>query len=112
MSPLDVNDFQQVGNGQDYQAHLYDSRYAYPYNSPVNVNYKKATVVSTITPSPNMYSPLFKSNQPLNELTYSGGNTQLLRIPLQMNEPNSNEMLRSQDILITPYNRVKYSEQC
>jgi hypothetical protein len=46
---------------------------------------------------------------PANELIYSGGYTQLLKIPLQMNEPNSFEQLRSQDVLITPYNRIKYS---
>jgi len=42
-----------------------------------------------------------------NQLNYSGGTTQLLKIPLQMNEPY-NEQLRTQEVLITPYNRIKY----
>ena len=50
-------------------------------------------------------------NQPINnntnQLNYSGGSTQLIKIPLQMNEPY-NEQLRSQEILITPYNKIKY----
>ena len=29
-------------------------------------------------------------------------------IPLQMNEP-FNEQLRSQEVMITPYNRIKYN---
>ena len=54
----------------------------------------------------------YSGNSNGNLLTYSGGTTELLKIPLQMNEPNSYEQLRSQDVLITPYNRVKYSDKC
>ena len=43
-----------------------------------------------------------------NQLNYSGGSTQLIKIPLQYNEPH-NEQLRTQEVLITPYNRIKYS---
>jgi hypothetical protein len=32
----------------------------------------------------------------------------MIEIPLQMNYPNDNEQLRSQKILVTPYNKIKY----
>jgi hypothetical protein len=45
-----------------------------------------------------------------NQLYYSGGTTEMIKIPLQYNVPYEPEQLRSQDILITPYNRIKYSK--
>ena len=39
---------------------------------------------------------------------YSGGNTALINIPLQTNVP-FDEPLRSQSVLVTPYNQIKYS---
>ena len=46
-------------------------------------------------------------NPSTNELLYSGGETNMINIPLQMNSPNE-EQLRTQKILITPYNKIKY----
>jgi hypothetical protein len=94
-----------------------DTRYKFPLLSPVIPLVYSAEILDTVQPSSDLYSSqdpgMFKLlNQPqsgkLNELDYSGGKTQLIKIPLQINEPY-NEPLRSQDILITPYNRIKYS---
>ena len=102
-----LNDYNYLSTAP-YEAHTFDTRYQYPFNAPVNPMVSKSTRTDVMVPSTDLYSPLF-NNTNLNQLTYSGGNTQLLRIPLQMNYPNSDEILRSQDILVTPYNRVKYS---
>ena len=80
-----------------------DSRYEYPLNPPVNPIVNQS-VVENIIPVPNELNT--------NELVYSGGTNQLLKIPLQMNDPNLNEQLRSQNVLITPYNEIKYSTTC
>jgi hypothetical protein len=77
--------------------HFLDSRYKYPVNPPVNPNVKQTTITRP------------KEGSLLN---YSGGQNELLNIPLQFNVPNDNEQLRSQPILITPYNRIKYSNNC
>ena len=101
--------------------HFYDSRYQYPYKPPVNPIVTKSILkyrVPVNQENNNEYSVLdsdyseYSGNSNSNLLTYSGGTTELLKIPLQMNEPNSYEQLRSQDVLITPYNRVKYSDKC
>jgi hypothetical protein len=82
----------------------------------------KGTVIKKQIPaSPDLYftqtydthntlinSPPLEST---NELYYSGGLNQLIQIPLQYNSPSDFEQLRSQDILITPYNRIKYSTE-
>jgi hypothetical protein len=108
-----------VSNTASNNVHLEDSRYIYPLSPPVNPIVAK-TVLETRVEAPN-YTPInniVNTDYSLidvppvtdtNQLVYSGGTTQLLKIPLQMNEPNSFEQLRSQDVLITPYNRIKYS---
>jgi hypothetical protein len=45
--------------------------------------------------------------QNTNELLYSGGDTQMISVPLQYNYPY-NEQLRSSNILVTPYNKIKF----
>jgi hypothetical protein len=101
--------------------HYEDTRYIFPLSPPVNPIVSKS-ILETKIEAPN-YAPVDDlintdyslvdnksiSNTGTNELLYSGGTTALLKIPLQMNEPNSFEQLRSQDVLITPYNRIKYS---
>jgi hypothetical protein len=99
--------------------HYEDTRYTYPYSPPVNPIVAKTVLQKTIeatnyTPINDLINTDYSvvDNRPVgdtNELIYSGGKTELLKIPLQMNEPNSFEQLRSQDVLITPYNRIKYS---
>ena len=101
-----------------------DTRFNYPTVPPVNpMAYK--TIVRTSVPVEhglfstqenikNGYTESYILDQnsqnnldSTNQLDYSGGSTKLLKIPLQMNEPY-NEQLRTQEVLITPYNRIKY----
>jgi hypothetical protein len=96
-----------------------DTRMQYPLQPPVHPNVRN-TIRKTVQPaSEYLYtdqsydSPESVLDTPpassTNELVYSGGDTQLLQIPLQFNYPY-NEQLRSQDILITPYNKIKYGK--
>ena len=109
------------------QVHYLDTRYEFPYDPPVNPITRYSEVISDIKPDSDLYTPFsnfYEINDSehsiltpslgndLNELTYSGGKTKLIKIPLQMNEPNHFEQLRSQNVLITPYNKVKYSNNC
>ena len=101
-----------------------DTRYDYPLTPPVNPNVYKTEIVSVSPANSDLYSTQDylidgyslnqnNNNVQTNQLDYSGGSTQLLKIPLQFNEP-FNEQLRTQEVLITPYNRVKYntSDNC
>lgn len=96
-----------------------DTRYEYPNTPPVNPIAYKSLLVSSIPVENDLYSTqdystegyLLQQNDvsdSTNQLNYSGGSTQIIKIPLQMNEPY-NEQLRSQEIMITPYNRIKYN---
>jgi hypothetical protein len=110
---MNINNFLHFDGQDNYVPYLDDSRYRFPNDSPINPNFKDITLTSSIVPSGDLYTGILNQpTGPLNELIYSGGNTKLVRIPLQMNAPNSTEMLRSQSILITPYNKVKYSNEC
>ena len=95
-----------------------DTRYDYPLNPPVNPIVYKSVVLNSVPVSTGLYSNqemdsnlLNENENNTNQLNYSGGTTQLIKIPLQFNEPY-NEQLRTQDILITPYNRIKYGMNC
>jgi hypothetical protein len=97
--------------------HKLDTRYEYPLVPPVNPMVYKTIIENNIPASPALYSNQdtlsnYTLEQPsigdTNQLNYSGGTTQLIKIPLQYNEPY-NEQLRTQEVLITPYNRIKYS---
>jgi hypothetical protein len=60
--------------------------------------------------SSDIYFPFEDSVQTqTNQLLYSGGMNNLIKIPLQTIDSS---MLRTQDVLITPYNRIKYSNKC
>ena len=110
---------QNVQNVQDVKKEVYlnDTRYNYPLTPPVNPNVYKTEVINSIPVNTDLYTSQEYSttdyilDQPTisntNQLNYSGGSTQLIKIPLQMNEP-FDEQLRSQEILITPYNKIKY----
>jgi hypothetical protein len=99
------------------QVYRLDTRYEFPTVPPVNpINYK-TKLLDKIPVDKDLYSNqeyiegyiLDQNNNSMtNQLNYSGGTTQMIKIPLQMNEPYD-EQLRSQEILITPYNRIKYS---
>ena len=96
--------------------YLLDSRYQYSDLPPVNVNVKGTMYETSIPAEYDLYTNQPYTNNTLldippaantNQLVYSGGNTQMLSIPLQMNDPYP-EALRTQDVLITPYNKIKY----
>ena len=93
-----------------------DTRMQYPLLPPVNPMVRRRVIRDTIPANQDLYtSQTYDTNDSVldtpsvntNELLYSGGETQMLSIPLQFNYPY-NEQLRSQDILITPYNKIKY----
>jgi hypothetical protein len=89
----------------------------YPLLPPVNPMARNRIVKYDIPASPQLYNNQpYESTEYLldtppdkftNELVYSGGDTQLISVPLQYNYPYD-ETLRAQDILITPYNKVKF----
>ena len=107
---------QNVKQNKTETFHL-DTRYQYPLTPPVNPIAYKTELLNSIPTNNDLYTTQnystndYDLNQPINnntnQLNYSGGSTQLIKIPLQMNEPY-NEQLRSQEVLITPYNRIKY----
>jgi len=94
-----------------------DTRYEYPLTPPVNPIVYKSEIVNNIPANSDLFTTQeygtneYILNQPIvdntNQLNYSGGSTQLIKIPLQFNDPTG-EQLRTQEILITPYNRIKY----
>jgi hypothetical protein len=89
----------------------------FPLLPPVNPIARNTIIKNVIEASPLLYtdqtyettnSVLGKpSTEGTNELVYSGGETKMMNIPLQYNYPY-NEQLRSQNVLVTPYNNVKY----
>ena len=95
-----------------------DTRYTNPLVPPVYPNAYNTEVLNSVPVDKNLYTDQdFSTNEYIldeqkigntNQLNYSGGSTQLIKIPLQYNEPH-NEQLRTQEVLITPYNRIKYS---
>ena len=89
-------------NFQDVQKE--DTRYKWNYLPPANPVVNRS-VRQTFVPASAGLSFCEENNS--NLLEYSGGTSQLLSLPLQFNEPN-NEMLRSYDVLVTDYNRIKY----
>ena len=106
----------------NYEPDIYktqDTRMENPYLPPVSPNAKNLVVLEKFGSSQDLYSnqdPEIKYSvldtppaENVNELAYSGGDTQLIKIPLQYNEPY-NEQLRTQNILITPYNKIKYGK--
>jgi len=100
-----------------------DSRINYSDLAPVAENVVNAVVKDKIPANPDLYysgnydstyssidSPSDVENT--NQLDYSGGKTELIQIPLQYNDPYQPEQLRSQNILVTPYNKIKYGTKC
>jgi hypothetical protein len=103
-----------------YEEDLYksqDTRLQFPLLPPVNPNIRSRRIQQVLPANSDLYSQQqFESSQYVldtppvpntNQLIYSGGKTKMIEIPLQFNDPY-NENLRTQDILITPYNRSKY----
>ena len=75
---------------------------------PVGENVIRATLQTSFPGTLGLYYPI-NNEQTVNLLNYSGGDSKLVKIPLQMNDPNQTEILRSQQILITQYNKHKYT---
>lgn len=71
---------------------------------PVGFNVFNSVTLSSVPVNENFLSYQTESNL----LNYSGGDSKLVKIPLQINDPNQTEILRSQQILITQYNKHKY----
>lgn len=115
---LDDNSYTTEGIKQNDEIYKLDTRYLFPTVPPVNPITYKTMILNEIPVDKDLYSNqehvdgfiLDQNNlkTQTNQLNYSGGTTQMIKIPLQMNEPFE-EQLRSQEILITPYNRIKYS---
>jgi hypothetical protein len=94
-----------------------DTRLQYPSLPPVNPNVRNTIIRKRVKADKDLYNIqsydtadyILDTNldNNTNELLYSGGEATLLEIPLQYNEPYS-EQLRTQQILITPYNQNKY----
>lgn len=87
---------------------LWDNRSYIEGFPPVGTNVIRSTLQTSFPGSPGLYYPV-NNEQPANLLNYSGGDSKLVKIPLQINDPTE-EVLRSQQILITQYNKHKY--QC
>ena len=88
-----------VGNSDIYNVTNFDTRYTFPYNPPVNPMIMNTLLVNKIQGSSELFGET--ADNLLDD-------QELIKIPLQFNDPY-NEQLRSQNVLITPYNRIKYS---
>ena len=106
----------------NYEPDIYktqDTRIQNPFIPPVSPNARDSVILDNVASAQDLYSNQgaetrysildIPQAQGVNQLRYSGGTNELLKIPLQYNDPY-NEQLRSQDILITPYNKIKYGK--
>ena len=94
-----------------------DTRMQYPLLPPVSPMVRGTIRRETIPANQDLYtSQSYDTNNGIldtpptpntNELLYSGGDTQMISVPLQYNYPY-NEQLRSYNTLVTPYNKVKF----
>ena len=102
---LKNSDQESFTNVENNDVHYLDTRYDFPYSPPVNPNVNNVQKITNVTYNdPNdLYYSLLEDTYTLNQ-----GEIELIKVPLQMNDPY-NEILRSQDILVTPYNSIKYS---
>ena len=90
-----------------------DTRMEAPLLPPVNPIVRKRIITNTSPANSELYSgQTYETgyhllDTPPVENTNELNGLKLIKIPLQFNEPYTDQ-LRSQDILITPYNKVKY----
>jgi hypothetical protein len=118
-APTIYNPLPQGTNSPEIQEdiHSFDTRYQYKYQPPVNPMVKESVIYKTLPANEDLYTQgnyeskysLLEQepNGPTNQLNYSGGETQMISVPLQKNYPYGDNV-RSNDILITPYNKIKY----
>ena len=103
-----------------YEPNVYetsDTRMQFPLLPPVNPMVRNRIIKNVIPANPDLYtSQTYESSdyildtpptEDTNQLLMTNGENQMISVPLQINYPYT-EQLRSQDILITPYNKVKY----
>ena len=93
---------------EPFNVYQFDSRYQFPTMPPVNPMVSGSSVYDNIPVSPDLDPSIM--GQQTNKLEYSGGSSKLIKIPLQYNVNDSQnlEYLRTQDVLVTPYNKIKY----
>jgi hypothetical protein len=94
-----------------------DTRMEYPNLPPVNPIARQRIISRDIPAERDLFNnqeygtTYYMLDTPpasdTNQLISSSGPDEMIKIPLQYNEPY-NEQLRSQDILVTPYNKIKY----
>ena len=95
-----------------------DTRMEFPTLAPVNPIARRRIITRDIPAEKDLFNNqeyglnnyyVLDTPPPtdINQLISSSGPDEMIKIPLQFNEPY-NEQLRSQDILVTPYNKIKY----
>ena len=89
-----------------------DTRIQYPALPPVNPIVRKRVIIDSEPVNQDLFTPYFDNfsvlDTPPTPNTNELNGNNLIEIPLQMNYPNENEILRSQKILVTDYNKIKY----
>jgi|APCry1669190156_1035279.scaffolds.fasta_scaffold19161_2 hypothetical protein len=109
-----------TNDAYDPNIYQFDTRYVYSTLPPVNPMVNYSTVLTSIPAEYDLYTTegyhSFDGNEldvpydpNTNQLYYSGGNTTMINIPLQMNDP-FDEPLRSHTVLVTDYNKIKYGK--
>ena len=109
-----VSNLQEPGISQEPNVYeTQDTRMESPLLPPVNPIVRKRIIVDNLPANSDLYSgqsydtPYYILDTPPVDNTNQLNENKLIKIPLQFNVPYD-EQLRSQDILITPYNKVKY----
>ena len=89
-----------------------DTRMQFSALPPVNPMVRKRVIIDSEPVSQDLFTPYFDNysilDTPPTPNTNELNGNNLIEIPLQMNYPNENEILRSQKILVTDYNKIKY----
>ena len=89
-----------------------DTRMQFSALPPVNPIVRKRVIIDSKPINQDLFTPYFDNysilDTPPTPNTNELNGNNLIEIPLQMNYPNENEILRSQKILVTDYNKIKY----
>ncbi len=90
-----------------------DTRMQFSALPPVNPMVRKRVIIDSEPVSQDLFTPYFDTefsilDTPPTPNTNELNGNNLIEYPLQMNYPNENEILRSQKILVTDYNKIKY----
>ena len=90
-----------------------DTRIQFSDLAPVNPIVRKRVIIDSEPVNQDLFTPYFDTgfsilDTPPTPNTNELNDNIMIKIPLQMNYPNDNEQLRSQKILVTDYNKIKY----